>query len=79
MRDELRLLEELEEAAEANIHARDCQVCRAMASMSEEARSFVKSSLTGTIGINKLAAILTRNGYPTGRRAIDRHRSEGHS
>lgn len=73
------LLSELAEAEDANQHARPCQVCEALGCMSEQAKSGVLRALAGTIGEEKLAAILTRNGYPTGRRAVKRHRLEGHS
>jgi hypothetical protein len=76
---EQALLSDLAKAANANMHARDCQVCQALPQMSESARAGVESALAGTIGERTLADILTRNGYPTGRRAVARHRSEGHS
>lgn len=78
-REEAALLNELAEAEDANIHARDCQVCSALLGMSELAREQVERALTGTIGERKLADILTRNGYPTGRRAVATHRQEGHT
>lgn len=73
------LLAELEQAEESNVHGRECQVCRALPQMSESVRPGVEKALAGTIGEQKLADILTRNGYPTGRRAVKNHRSEGHS
>jgi len=73
------LLADLAEGELANPHARPCQVCEALGNMSDQAKSGVQRALAGTIGEAKLAEILTRNGYPTGRRAIARHRSEGHS
>lgn len=76
---ELALANEIAEAEEANMHSRPCQVCDALATMSESARGNVERALAGTIGERKLAEILTRNGYPTGRRAVANHRSEGHS
>lgn len=79
MTNELQLLTDLEVAAEANMHGRECQVCRALAGMSADARTAVSSALAGTIGERRLAEILTGNGYPTGRRAVKRHRQEGHT
>lgn len=73
------LLAELGVAENANQHVRPCQVCQALEAMADEARSGVRRALAGTIGERKLSEILTRNGYPTGRRAIRRHRLEGHS
>jgi hypothetical protein len=73
------LLADLASAANANQHARPCQVCDALSKMSEAARMQVKSGLAGTIGERTLAEILTRNGYTTGRRAVRRHRQEGHT
>jgi len=78
MSDE-ELLAALGQAETDNMHARDCQVCQALTSMSELARSGVRRALAGTIGERKLAEILTRTGYPTGRRAVARHRLEGHA
>lgn len=72
------LLEDLTEAEDANTMARACQVCVALDSMSELARERVNRALAGTIGERKLAEILTRNGYPTGRRAVAAHR-KGHA
>lgn len=73
------LLSELAAAEGANQHSRPCQVCQALESMSDQAKTGVIRALAGTIGERKLAEILTRNGYPTGRRAVVRHRQEGHS
>ena len=73
------LLAELQAAEVANIHGRDCQVCEALPRISNPVRVAVERALAGTIGEQKLADILTRNGYPTGRRAVKRHRLEGHS
>lgn len=79
MRDDEGLLADLGEAEDANMHGRECQVCQALPHMTESARAGVERALAGTIGEQKLADILTRNGYPTGRRAVKRHRLEGHS
>jgi len=73
------LIKDLETAEGANQHARPCQVCEALEFMGSQARSSVERALAGTIGERKLSEILTANGYPTGRRAVVRHRSEGHS
>lgn len=79
MRDDEALLADLGRAENENMHGRPCQVCEAIPHMSEGARVGVERALAGTIGEQKLADILTRNGYPTGRRAVKRHRQEGHS
>lgn len=71
------LIAALEEAENENIHARPCQVCAALEMMSEEARVRVERALAGTIGEEKLAKVLTDSGYPTGRRAVRKHR-KGH-
>lgn len=73
------LLEDIAQAEDANMHARPCQVCQALRGMSELARAGVEKALAGTIGERTLADILTRNGYPTGRRAVATHRKEGHT
>lgn len=74
-----KLLSDLGAAEQANMHSRECQVCDALPKMSESARVGVERALAGTIGERRLAEILTTNGYPTGRRAVARHRLEGHS
>ncbi len=73
------MLADLEQAEDANMHSRPCQVCDALERMADEAREGVNRALGGTIGERTLAEILTRHGYPTGRRAVARHRLEGHS
>lgn len=73
------MIDELFGAEDANMHQRQCQVCSALQDMGDDARSTVQRALAGTIGARKLAEILTRNGYPTGRRAVDNHRLEGTS
>lgn len=72
------LLSDIAEAEAANMHARGCQVCDALEKMSESARAGVERALAGTIGERTLSEILTRNGYPTGRRAVSNHR-KGHA
>jgi len=79
MTDEDLLIAAIDEAENANQHARPCQVCYALSKMSDQARASVERALAGTIGERKLSEILTANGYPTGRRAVANHRSEGHS
>lgn len=78
MSDE-QLLIDLGVAANANMFARPCQVCSALEQMSEQASRGVMSALEGTIGARRLSEILTGNGYPTGRRAVETHRQEGHT
>lgn len=75
---DIDLLNELLTAEDANQHSRPCQVCAALGLMTESARDGVERALAGTIGERKLAEILTRNGYPTGRRAVANHRG-GHA
>lgn len=79
MVDESGLLADLGAAEVANMHGRACQVCAALLAMSEQARAAIERALAGTIGERKLAEILTRNGYPTGRRAVATHRREDHT
>lgn len=73
------LVKAIAAAEDANIHSRPCQACQALRGMSELAREQVERALAGTIGEQTLADILTRNGYPTGRRAIATHRREDHT
>lgn len=76
------LLEDLEKAESENPHQDRCRVCETLESFevigSDETRAALSRALAGTIGGEKLAAILARHGYPVGRRAIMRHRREGH-
>ena len=72
------LFADIEAAEKANGSVISCQVCDGLALMSPETKARVESALAGTIGERKLADILTRNGYPTGRRAIYYHR-KGHT
>lgn len=70
----------LNEAAGSNQHERPCQVCFALAQMGHAAEKNVRNAVNSrTIGRNKLARILTAYGYPVGWRAIENHRTEGHS
>lgn len=73
------LLRDISAAEDANMHSRPCQVCSALRAMSDLAREQVERALAGTIGERTLADILTRNGYPTGRRAVATHRREDHT
>lgn len=74
----MTLLDDLAQAEGENMHSRGCQACEVLDAVPESEREGVRRALAGTIGERKLADILTRNGYPTGRRAINRHRLEGH-
>lgn len=73
------LLADLATAEQANMHARDCQMCDALEKMSESVQGAMRAALAGTIGRDKLVTILNRHGYTVGRRAIERHRQEGHT
>lgn len=73
------LFTELEQAEVENTRARPCQACVALSQMGDRAKASTERALAGTIGQNKLADILTRNGYKVGARAIIRHRREGHT
>lgn len=77
-RDE-SLLSDIASAELANMHGALCQVCTALLKMEDRALEGVERALAGTIGERKLAEILTRNGYPTGRRAVANHRREAHT
>jgi hypothetical protein len=73
------LVNALAAAEDKNMHSRPCQVCTALRGMSPLAREQVERALAGTIGERTLADILSRNGYPTGRRAVATHRREDHT
>jgi hypothetical protein len=71
------LLAEIQ-AAEATSRYRPCQACEALALLSPERKIAVQRALGGTIGADRLAAILTKNVAPVGKRAILNHRKEEH-
>lgn len=73
------LLADLDAALIANRTVRRCDACQILAEVSDEARGPLASAMAGTIGRDKLVAIMARNGYSLGRRAIERHRQEGHT
>lgn len=75
------LIDEILAAEVENTQARQCQVCTALLDISDPDRyDAVERAVGGTIGAQKLSVILTRNlETPVGRRAIDRHRAEGHT
>lgn len=77
----MSLFDDLEEAEGANPHSSGpCSLCDALGRMEPEAADRVRAVVGGrTIGTEKLAAILNKNGFPTGRRAIMRHQKENHS
>jgi len=72
------LIEMIAQAERVNQHNGSCGLCLAMDTMSDQARSAVERAASGTIGMRSLARILTRSGYPVGRRAVYFHRS-GHT
>lgn len=73
------LLSEIIHAEATNMHARPCQACQLIVNLGDSPlRDAVERALSGTVGETRLAAILKRNGYSTGARAIKRHRQEGH-
>jgi hypothetical protein len=73
------LLDALKVAESENPHRRDCKMCVALTQMSDPVQQAVRAALAGTIGRDKLVAVLAAHGYPVGRRALVRHRQEGHS
>lgn len=72
------LMADLAQAESENVHSRGCQACDVLEATTEPARTAVRAALDGTIGRDKLVTILSRHGYTIGRRAIERHRQEGH-
>ena len=73
------LLEALRQAERENTQVRPCQACEVLASVTEPVKSALETALAGTIGRDKLVTILRSHGYAVGRRAIERHRQEGHT
>lgn len=75
----MSLLDDLGEAESKNNHKDDCNLCAQLDRMEPDAAERVRAIVRGrTIGTEKLAAILVKNGYPAGRRAIQRHQRENH-
>lgn len=72
-------LSALAAAAAENPHSPRCKMCVALEQMSDPVREAVQASLGGTIGRDKLVSLLAAHGYDVGRRALERHRQEGHS
>jgi hypothetical protein len=75
----MSLLDDLNEGERANRYVRTCQACDAIQAAPDDARDALIRALAGTIGEEKLAKILNKNGFKVGRRAIARHRREEHS
>jgi len=73
------LLAALQVAERENPHTNDCKVCSALRSMSDPVKAAALRAIAGTIGRDKLVAILAQNGYPVGRRHLERHRREAHT
>lgn len=58
---------------------RPCTACEAIEGAADDVREALERALAGTIGEEKLARILSKNGLDVGRRAIARHRKERHT
>lgn len=67
----------IEGAVVPNAPQRPCSVCKCLEEADPRAKAALEAALAGTIGRNRLAAILTNNGYPTTWRNIERHK-KGH-
>ena len=72
------IIEDLKKAQQDNMFARPCQLCSALDEMPADEKHAVLASLD-SIGIRKLASILSANGYPVGRRSVETHKKEGHT
>ena len=72
------IIEDLKKAQQDNVLARPCQLCSALNEMPTDEKRAVLASLD-SIGIRKLAAILSANGYSVGRRSVETHKKEGHT
>jgi len=79
----MSLLEDLREAEGALTRAGltdTCLLCEYIrATEDEETREALTACAAGTIGRDKLAAILKRQATGIGKRTIIRHREEGHT
>lgn len=70
----MSLLEDLKAA----LPGPSCTLCAYINDQDGELKEALTSAAAGTIGRDKLVAILKRNGTGIGRRTLERHRREGH-
>lgn len=74
------LISDLSAARRLAVDGLPCAACEHLATLAAgPERDALRDALAGTIGVNKLAAILRAHDIPVGRRSIERHRKEGHS
>lgn len=74
------ILADLEQAIRQNTVGRPCLLCTALAEMDSGVADAVHSAIRmQAVGEAKMASLLARHGHEVGRRAIIRHRDEGHS
>lgn len=75
----MSLIEDLAKAEDENTVRRPCQMCSAIdAEPDDVTRVALIRAAAGSIGRDKLVLILRQHGLTVGRRAIERHRTEGH-
>lgn len=58
---------------------RPCPMCDYIKRQTGQTKEALERAAAGTIGINKLAAILRDRDTGIGRRTVQRHREEGHT
>ena len=76
----MSLLDDLREGERETRGEGPCPACELVAATEdEETREYLIAAFAGSIGINKLAAIMQRNETGVGHRTITRHRKEGHN
>lgn len=73
------LLEDLDQAKLAAAHITPCPLCDYINDQDVYTKAALKEAAGGTIGVNKLAAILRQYDTGIGRRTIERHRREEHT
>lgn len=75
----MSLLDDINEAEAETSIGKGCPLCEYIESIEEpETQEALRGAAAGTIGRDKLVAILAKHGTGIGRRTVERHRTEGH-
>lgn len=75
----MSLLEDLQRGEVESARALPCPLCEYIRATEDEVtREALASAAAGSIGIQKLTAILFKHGTGIGRRTVERHRNERH-
>jgi hypothetical protein len=76
----MTLLDDIEQAEETTTIGKGCGLCEyILAQEDKETQARLRSAAGGTIGRDKMIAILKKHDTGIGRRTVERHREEGHT